>query len=350
VVYLGEIQMIKLLMGLILLGNIATSAIAESSKNPYINKNLSTHTQEFLAYEMITDFHQGVRNYNLQRKDLPEAQLINNHYEIKDGKNKLAFSINLALKGDFFYNEMHTNLNEHKLDAIPKTVLLHFISDAEAATPNHLSTVLLAALIKLDSTINPNNSMGKNRELLKNKINTIYLECRDQDNALATIDHTNVQNMENLLKQININARANSMIDITSEEFSIVKNHLRKGEEPNCSNVAKSAIAEWANGLGLTQTQRAIASQVNSGNGVEIIAAGGEQAVLSPEAQKNIWSDQELCTQLAQLKSCLASKDTSLMDVRGSSTSRQYLKEIPDDLKDYYISVDPNKKSEAVYH
>jgi hypothetical protein len=311
----------KKLIPLIMLFNL--SAFARDYKNPHVGKNIGSHTKEFLAFEIVSDFHNGVEKYNSERKELPEAKLVDNHYEILDGANKVVFDINLALRGDFFYNDARTNLKDLKLNSQPKTVFYIFINDAEASSPKFVSTILLAALVKLDANIQISNH--DNRQLLLNKIKEVHSECMKDNRKDTPIDHSNVPNMEKLLNQIN----ANGNDRFTSEE-SMVNKFLSAAQEPNCSNVPKAAAIQYGNGE--TEAQRRQILRDGSAQ----FTADGQPLELTDEAKSRVNADQELCAQLAQLKSCLVSENSGLYDIKGTDTSRSFIKEkVRDDVSPY---------------
>lgn len=142
----------KIFTAAILLSVILSTPVhAIDLGNPYINKNLDSHLKEFLAFEMLSDFHKAIDKYNLERKNSPEIKEIKDHYEINDGDNKVVFDINFVIKGKFYYNGQATNLKEQKKSQSLKTVYMNFfIGEAEAAAPAALSNVLIAALLSVD--------------------------------------------------------------------------------------------------------------------------------------------------------------------------------------------------------
>jgi hypothetical protein len=316
----------KKIIPLIMLFNL--SAFARDYKNPYVNKSIETHTKEFLAFELLSDFHKAVEKYNSDRKDLPEAKLIENYYVISDGKNTIRFNINLSLMGNFQYNNEILNTKDILPSKLKKRAFFSLINDAEASDQN-LSSVLLAALIKLDSSIQISNA--DNRQLLVDKIKIIHNECI-QDNQVDTPqDHSTVTNMEKLLNQINSNGkdRPSLLHPLGADEESIVNKFLSKSQAPNCANVSMD-VKEYGNMGGTTKTRRAIEEQ---SNGSQLTAIDGSPLELSDNVKNNILADKELCAQLAQLKSCLASEKTGLT---GNDTSRKFLKEkVHDDISPY---------------
>ena len=108
---------------------------ADAKKNPYANKNIKLHLKDFLAYEIVSDFHSAIESYNQDAKNLIKIKYNKNLYEIVDQKDKVEFDVKFVLKGDFYYNGKLTNLKEHKKIIPLKTVFFQFISDAEAAEP-----------------------------------------------------------------------------------------------------------------------------------------------------------------------------------------------------------------------
>lgn len=130
---------------------ISATAISAEYENPYVNKHIDTHVNDFLAYEVATDFHKAIENYNADSNNTLKIVARKKFYEIKEGSNTVQFDIKFVLKGTFYYNGQLTSLQEQKELASPKTVYFPFSLISEAVAANvPVSQVMLAALLSVD--------------------------------------------------------------------------------------------------------------------------------------------------------------------------------------------------------
>lgn len=313
--------------------------MAEDTKNPYVNKNITNHTKEFLTFEIISDFHKGVEKYNNERGDLPEAKLVDNFYEIVDGTNKITFNINLALKGDYFYNGELSNV-ANKKSATSISFFKIFINEAQAADAN-MSRILLAAIIKLEESVyhGQMQDVSEARTHLVDKIKALNQNCSNyqyEETGNAPSDFQKI--LENIYSKANI-----------GNEEKIVNNNLHEFVEPNCENRSAESRGFFATIGSRLRDQRSKAGDLKTfradqnttaANG--IVDQDGNSIALSEAAKRNANADQEVCTQLAVLKSCLVTKTSY-----SANKSREYLKDKADDLRVYAPANDGNGSGKA---
>lgn len=216
--------------------NVAYSA---DFKNPYVDKNIASHLSDFATYEYLTEFHNAIKSYNQDRKTLPEVITVKDHYEIKDQKNTVSFTVRMVVNGDFYYNGKLSNMKKLKAKSPTTTFFKFFISDV-VAEEIYVSDILTSALLSVESNYSSFTKASK-LETVKERLKVYQNACdsmpKEESPAYLDKKNKNKTMISNLLKEISSNA---------NKEWKIVKDSL--GDlDPNCSNVKKkfSAIGDY---------------------------------------------------------------------------------------------------------
>lgn len=225
----------------ILVGLFANSTYSAEFANPYVDKNIASHINDFATFEYLTEFHNAIKSYNQNRKSLPEIIAVKDHYEMKDQQNKVSFTVLLVMNGDFHYNGKLANMKNLKAKSSKKTVFNFLISDV-MAEEIYVSDILTAALLSVEN--NYSFTKAGKLEIVKERLKVYQNACESmpKEERPQYLDNKNSNKVliNNLLKEISNNA---------NKEWKIVKDSL--GDlDPNCSNVKKkfTAIGNWRRG------------------------------------------------------------------------------------------------------
>lgn len=283
---------------------ISTAVHSVEFENPYVNKNIDTHVKEFLTYEILAEFHKSIDTYNKERKELPEIQSEKNLYVLRDKNNKVEFTINLALKGDFYYNGVLSNIKNLKAFPAKKTVF-NLLIDEAVAQDAIMSEVLLAALWKIDTYFTFAKELtgtgAQNIKIIKEKLSKYQQACTTlaaHGDHLVMGKNKEQRMLNNLFQQMSNNK---------NNEAKIVSSALGT-RDPNCSKTKRDLIGARQYGSGISDsTAEALGGRTDSG----------------------------ICSALEQLKSCIV----NIYHLNINEGTRNYFKEkentTVDDLKQY---------------
>lgn len=217
----------------VFVGMLSNLTYSAEFKNPYVDKNISTHLKDFATYEYVSEFHNAINSYNQNRKSLPEIITVKDHYELKDQQNTVSFTVLLIMNGDFYYNGKLTNMKKLKAKS-PKTTMFNFLISDAMADEVYVSDILTAALLTVESSFFSILSSEKDRlKVVQERLKFYQNACESmpKEDAPQYLDKKNKSKVmiNNLLKEISNNA---------NKEWKVVKDSL--GDlDPNCSNGKK---------------------------------------------------------------------------------------------------------------
>jgi hypothetical protein len=303
---------IKCILGCLLLGLVSESAFSTTSQNPYINKNITTHFQEFVTFEILSEFHKAIDSYNQTRADLPEIKFKIDHYEMMDKNNKVEFSIGLALNGNFFYNGQSLNIKNLTELSQNKTVFSFIINNVSAAEVV-VSNILTAALWKIIPLFDRAQAFTglSQMRVFKTSIAVYQKACDDLATHGGYEGYISKMNKE---KKI-LDELFRYMSENKNNEAAIVKDALGIND-PNCARVGGSHHEVLQYGSGFSDG---------------LANANGSR------------TNENICVALEKLKECLLNIDP----ININATDRKYLKEkegtAVDDLKAYNPSSSADK-------
>lgn len=205
------------------------SAFSMEYENPYVNKHIESHSKEFLAWEVITDFNKTIELYNKDPKNkIKIIKSSKGYHRLVDGKDKIEFDITLVTSGQFYFNGFLTNLKDQKVVSSP-SLLSSFIGVAYAAGPAPVSKVLLAALLSVDEKfkeisfldILPSQKEEKiklNWKAVKSRITKYQKQCEDiSENVQAYSARSKIEGLFDVMKK-----QKGDEADVIENAFEVV--------------------------------------------------------------------------------------------------------------------------------
>ncbi len=282
------------------------TGLAIEFKNPYVNKNIESHFSEFITYEFLAEFHEGIKNYNIERKKLPEIKFINNYYIMKENNNTLKFNVNFALKGEFFYNDKISNIKDlKKISTV--NVLINFLIQDVMASEVQVSNILTAALWKLIplSTRALAFTGIRQNQAIKDSLKIYQQACEHlpSDSIILPGKSKDQEMMNNLFNQ---------MAENKNNEASIVNEALGIND-PNCMKNSKTNLAP-----------------LQYGSGFSDITAN----------QNGSRTNANFCSELRKLEECISNLYSANINDKTRSFIKDKVDSESDDLKDYSSSVE----------
>lgn len=350
----------RIILSALIIGIMSRASLAREVKNPYVSKNMETHTTEFLAFEIAKDFQNAISEYNTNRKnlktllsniesqiyrskfennlknknELPEIIKSDEGYVIKNASSEIRFSIDLILKNQFYFNGKLYSLDPTSKKYKPALFSLYlnrmidllltqsiageaFIADTES------TRLLIAAIIALDGTFEKigmlcmlsckENISKINAKKLIAKISEHKKKCeKSLDDQKESFDQYNrTKDIDNIL-----------LLSIESD-FEKTKNLLEKMSEVQKKVIDKTIVSSsFESGM----TQKTCFAQIRSTYRMFITNANlatDQKAELDQQAS-------DTCAAIGELKTCLSDVHAQSTMIY-NSTKREYKEKVKQD-------------------